>query len=529
LHLEEEIPDSALLGDEPPYYRPPHDSVEYQYMMERRRTLGGSVPRRSTAVRKPITLPDPQAFAEFDNGSGEQAVSTTMGFTRLLRNLARDKAFGSRVVPIIPDEGRTFGMDALFKELKIYASQGQKYEPVDHKLLLSYTESSSGQILEEGITEAGSMASFIAAGTSYAVHGVPMVPFYTFYSMFGFQRVGDLIWQAADSRARGFFLGATAGRTTLLGEGLQHQDGHSLVLAGTIPFCQVYDPSFAYEVATIIKNGIESHVWRQARRRVLLPHVVQRELSNACSSFNANHRTRHHGGLYKWSEAKPAQHKATILFSGSAHAAARAAAEELHAHFDVSAELWSATSYKTLREEAVVTERWNRLHPTETPRVPRVTQLLSQSSGPIVAVTDFVRSVPEQISRYVGARTFAAGHRRHGPQRHSRSFARSLRSGHATRCRNRASRTGSFWANQQVRRGRSNCALWNSDRNSRRTVRIGDTGSHGYCKRNPKTAVHHRQTRRRQAAAQQRSRTHDRHVARPAGSYGVGIHWRVHH
>ncbi|MFM8815420.1 MAG: pyruvate dehydrogenase (acetyl-transferring), homodimeric type, partial [Actinomycetes bacterium] len=257
LHLEEEIPDSALLADEPPYYRPPHDSVEYQYMMERRRTLGGLVPRRSTAVRKPITLPDPQAFAEFDHGSGEQAVSTTMGFTRLLRNLARDKAFGSRVVPIVPDEGRTFGMDALFPELKIYASQGQKYEPVDHKLLLSYTESSSGQILEEGITEAGSMASFIAAGTSYAVHGVPMVPFYTFYSMFGFQRVGDLIWQAADSRARGFLMGATAGRTTLLGEGLQHQDGHSLVLAGTIPFCQVYDPSFAYEVATIIKHGIE--------------------------------------------------------------------------------------------------------------------------------------------------------------------------------------------------------------------------------------------------------------------------------
>ncbi|MFM7123795.1 MAG: pyruvate dehydrogenase (acetyl-transferring), homodimeric type [Actinomycetes bacterium] len=406
LHLEEEIPDSALLADEPPYYRPPHDSVEYQYMMERRRTLGGLVPRRSTAVRKPITLPDPQAFAEFDHGSGEQAVSTTMGFTRLLRNLARDKAFGSRVVPIIPDEGRTFGMDALFPELKIYASQGQKYEPVDHKLLLSYTESSSGQILEEGITEAGSMASFIAAGTSYAVHGVPMVPFYTFYSMFGFQRVGDLIWQAADSRARGFLMGATAGRTTLLGEGLQHQDGHSLVLAGTIPFCQVYDPSFAYEVATIIKYGIERMYGEK-------PEDVFYYLTLYNENYPMPARPTHPSierdimnGLYKWSEAKPAQHKATILFSGSAHAAARAAADELHAHFDVSAELWSATSYKTLREEAVVTERWNRLHPTETPRVPHVTQLLSQSSGPIIAVTDFVRAVPEQIGRYVGDRTF---------------------------------------------------------------------------------------------------------------------------
>jgi pyruvate dehydrogenase E1 component len=329
-----------------------------------------------------------------------------MGFTRLLRNLARDKAFGSRVVPIIPDEGRTFGMDALFPELKIYASQGQKYEPVDHKLLLSYTESSSGQILEEGITEAGSMASFIAAGTSYAVHGVPMVPFYTFYSMFGFQRVGDLIWQAADSRARGFLMGATAGRTTLLGEGLQHQDGHSLVLAGTIPFCQVYDPSFAYEVATIIKHGIERMYGDKPEDVFYYLTLYNENYQMPVRPSTPTIEQDIMNGLYKWSEAKPAQHKATILFSGSAHAAARAAAEELHAHFDVSAELWSATSYKTLREEAVVTERWNRLHPTETPRVPRVTELLGQSSGPIVAVTDFVRSVPEQIGRYVGDRQF---------------------------------------------------------------------------------------------------------------------------
>ena len=329
-----------------------------------------------------------------------------MGFTRLLRNLARDKVFGARVVPIIPDEGRTFGMDALFPELKIYASQGQKYEPVDHKLLLSYTESSSGQILEEGITEAGSMASFIAAGTSYAVHGVPMVPFYTFYSMFGFQRVGDLIWQAADSRARGFLMGATAGRTTLLGEGLQHQDGHSLVLAGTIPFCQVYDPSFAYEVATIIKHGIERMYGDKPEDVFYYLTLYNENYQMPVRPSTPTIEQDIMNGLYKWSEAKPARFKATILFSGSAHAAARAAAEELHTHFDVGAELWSATSYKTLREEAVVTERWNRLHPTETPRVPRVTQLLSQSTGPIVAVTDFVRSVPEQIGRYVGARTF---------------------------------------------------------------------------------------------------------------------------
>ena len=257
LYLNDEIPDSDLEGDLPPYFRPSEGSIEYQYLIERRRALGGSVPKRVVRARRPIELPDGAAFAEFDGGSGGQAVSTTMAFTRLLRNLARDEKFGSRVVPIIPDEARTFGMDSLFRELRIYASQGQKYEPVDHDLLLSYTESSDGQILEEGITEAGAMSSFIAAATSYATRGVPSVPFYTFYSMFGFQRVGDLIWQAADSRARGFLLGATAGRTTLMGEGLQHQDGHSLLLASTIPACQAYDPAFAYEVATIIRHGID--------------------------------------------------------------------------------------------------------------------------------------------------------------------------------------------------------------------------------------------------------------------------------
>ncbi|MGA1365827.1 MAG: pyruvate dehydrogenase (acetyl-transferring), homodimeric type, partial [Ilumatobacteraceae bacterium] len=257
LHLNEEISDADLEAEDPPYYRPPVDSVEYQYMIERRRALGGAMPRRTTTVRKAISLPSDEVFKEFETGSGDQSVSTTMGFTRLLRNLARDKDFGDRVVPIIPDEARTFGMDSLFRELKIYASQGQKYEPVDHDMLLKYAEASDGQILEEGITEAGSLASFIAAGTSYATRGVPMVPFYTFYSMFGFQRVGDLIWQAADARAKGFLLGATAGRTTLHGEGLQHQDGHSLVLASTVPACRAYDPAFAYEVATIVREGIK--------------------------------------------------------------------------------------------------------------------------------------------------------------------------------------------------------------------------------------------------------------------------------
>ena len=406
LHLEDEIPDSALEGDEPPYYRPSEQSVEYQYMMERRRALGGSIPKRTVHVRKPLALPAEAAFAELKAGSGDQSVSTTMGFTRLLRNLARDEAFGSRVVPIVPDEARTFGMDSLFRELRIYASQGQKYEPVDHDLLLSYAESADGQILEEGITEAGSMASFIAAGTSYATRGVPMVPFYTFYSMFGFQRVGDLIWQAADARTRGFLMGATAGRTTLLGEGLQHQDGHSLVLAATVPPCQAYDPAFAYEMASIVEDGI---------RRMYGPNPE--DIFYYVTLYNENYPmpampahvsnddvTR---GLYKFAEAPAdAKVKAAVVFSGSAHSAARAAAEELVTNFGVGVELWSATSYKLLREEALECERIARLNPDHPPATPLVSRLLNNAAGPIVAVSDFMRIVPEQVARFVTDRSF---------------------------------------------------------------------------------------------------------------------------
>ena len=406
LHLEDEIPDSALSGDNPPYYRPPVDSIEYQYMMERRRALGGSIPKRTTEARKPLLLPSPEAFSEFSLGSGKQAVSTTMGFTRLLRNLARDKSFGERVVPIIPDEARTFGMDALFRELKIYASQGQKYEPVDHALLLSYAESTSGQILEEGITEAGSMASFIAAGTSYATRGVPMVPFYTFYSMFGFQRVGDLIWQAADARTRGFLLGATAGRTTLMGEGLQHQDGHSLLLASTVPACQAYDPSFAYEVATIVRQGINRMYGEQPEDIFYYLALYNENYQMPAQSTSTTIESEVMQGLYKWREVEGGKHRATILFSGSAHSAAQLAASELLERYDVGVDLWSATSYKTLREEALEIERWNRLHPGASPRQALVTRLLDGGTGPIVAVTDFMRMVPEQVARFIPRRSF---------------------------------------------------------------------------------------------------------------------------
>ncbi len=404
LHLQEEIPDSAFENGELPYFRPSPDSVEYQYMMERRRALDGSLPKRVNWTRRPLTLPSVDAFTEFTKGSGEQEVSTTMAFTRLLRNLVRDDNFGPRVVPIIPDEARTFGMDSLFREFRIYASQGQKYEPVDHDLLLSYAESSQGQILEEGITEAGAMSSFIAAGTSYSTRGVPMVPFYTFYSMFGFQRVGDLIWQAADSRTRGFLMGATAGRTTLNGEGLQHQDGHSLVLASTIPACQAYDPAFAYEMAAIVEHGIN---------KMYGPHpadifyYVTLYNENMIMPVRPDHVSAEDiiNGVYQYSRPdSPAQ--ASVLFSGTAYVAAAKAAAILREKYNISVDLWSATSYKALRDDAIEVERWNRLHPTQSPRTSHVAQTLGTQTTPIVAVSDFMRIVPEQIAAFVPQRSF---------------------------------------------------------------------------------------------------------------------------
>ena len=409
LYLHEEIPESALDENPTPYFRPGKDSIEYQYMMERRQALGGSLPRRVLRYKQPVPLPDDATFAELRGGSGGQAVSTTMGFTRLLRNLSRDKAFGRYVVPIIPDEGRTFGMDSLFPQLKIYAAQGQKYEPVDHGLLLSYAESQTGQILEEGITEAGSTASFIAAGTAYATHAIPTVPFYVFYSMFGFQRVGDLLWQAADSRTRGFLAGATAGRTTLLGEGLQHQDGHSLVLASTVPPVQAYDPAFAFEVATIVQQGLQ----RMYGDNGGFDPDVYYYLTLYNENYEMPAMPEHvqpgdvMRGLYRWSERPEGKrHAVTLLFSGSAQKAAFEAAATLADHYDVGVELWSATSYKALRDEALAVERWNRLHPSQEPRVPVVTELLGDGEGPIVAVSDFMKIVPEQILRFVRGRTF---------------------------------------------------------------------------------------------------------------------------
>jgi pyruvate dehydrogenase E1 component len=399
LYLHDEIPAESLEGGIPPYYRPSEGSPEYEYMMGRRRALDGAVPNRVVRDRRPLPAAPDAPFETFFQGSGGREVSTTMAFTAMLREMMRSKGFGERVVPIIPDEARTFGMDSMFREFEIYAPFGQMYEPVDHELLLSYTEDSDGQILEEGITEAGATASWIAAGSSYAHQGVPMVPFYTFYSMFGFQRVGDLIWAAADARVRGFLMGATAGRTTLMGEGLQHQDGHSHVLSSTVPSCQSYDPAFAYELAAIIQDGL---------RRM---YVDGEDIFYYITIYNENYdqpsmpEGSKEGilkGLYKWGGVPDGkEQQASIIFSGVAHTAAREAQTELAERYNIGVDLFSATSFKRLREDALSAERWNKFNPTKEQKTAYVTDQLGQGNGPVVAVSDFMRSVPDMIGRFI--------------------------------------------------------------------------------------------------------------------------------
>ena len=397
-----------------------------------------------------------------------------------MRNLARDEHIGPRIVPIIPDEARTFGMDALFREFKIYASQGQKYEPVDYNLMLSYTEAADGQLLEEGITEAGATASWIAAGTSYATRGVPMVPFYIFYSMFGFQRVGDLLWQAADSRTRGFLLGATAGRTTLLGEGLQHQDGHSLVLATTNPGCQAYDPAFAYELAAIVKHGI---------RRMYGPSTagVDPDVFYYLTLYNENYpmppipdrpgiEDEIVQGLYRWQEAPEGPSKrATIIFSGSAQGAARQAAAELAEHYDVGVELWSATSYKALRDEALAVERWNRLHPGQSARTPLVTRLLADAAGP-GRRRHRLHEAGARAGRPLRARPAvrAPRHRRLRPLRHPRGAAAVLRGRRPARRGGRPPRAGRAGRGEDRGGDRRHQPLRHRARRAQPRRRVGD-------------------------------------------------------
>jgi pyruvate dehydrogenase E1 component len=390
-----ELPISDRKLADAPYYHPGPKSEEIQYMLERRRALGGSLPKRVVRSR-PVKLPPPELYDEFKAGTaGGRDASTTMAFVRLLRGLMRSKEVGKRIVPIIPDEARTFGMDSLFREVGIYSSGGQLYESVDAELLLNYRETKDGQILEEGITEAGSMASFTAAGTSYATHGEITIPFYLFYSMFGFQRTGDQIWAFADARGRGFLMGATAGRTTLNGEGLQHEDGHSHVLATTVPNVMAYDPAFAYETAMIVKDGIR----RMYENREDIFYYIT--LYNENIAHPAMPEGCENGivrGLYCFRPAPTRKKYRVQLFgSGSIMQSVLKAQELLSEKFHVAADVWSVTSYQQLRNEALSVDRWNRLHPEEKPRRPYVVEALKNISGPIIAASDYMKAVPDMI------------------------------------------------------------------------------------------------------------------------------------
>jgi pyruvate dehydrogenase E1 component len=392
------IPVSDEQIAETPFFRPAPESRERQYLLARRKQLGGFLPARIVSA-PPLQAPKLDAFAELLKGSGKLEMSTTMGFVRLVSLLLRDKTIGRQIVPIIPDEARTFGLDALFREIGIYSPKGQLYEPVDKKSLLYYNETRDGQILEEGITEAGAMASFIAAGTAYASHGRHLVPFYIYYSMFGFQRIGDLMWLAGDIRAKGFLLGATSGRTTLNGEGLQHQDGHSLILSSSLPTLLTYDPAFTYEVAVIVADGL---------RRM---YVGGEDIFYYLTLYNENLAMPpmppgvEEGivkGLYRFKAGPEKQAlKAHLLGSGPMVREALRAQQLLAEQFGVSADVWSATSYKLLRNDALRAKRWNMLHPAEPPRQSYVETVLSGERGVFVAVSDNMKIVPDQIAPWV--------------------------------------------------------------------------------------------------------------------------------
>ncbi len=393
--LELPIPDDQL--KEAPYYHPGADAPEIQYMLERRAALGGVVPKRRY-VPKPLPAPKDEAFTEFFAGS-ERPASTTMAFSRLARNLVRDPEIGKRIVPIIPDEARTFGMDPLFKEVGIYNPLGQRYTPVDKELLLSYLEKEGGQLLEEGITEAGSMGSFQAAGTAYATWSEPMVPFYTFYSMFGLQRTGDQVWAFGDARGRGFLMGATAGRTTLTGEGLQHDDGQSHVLASTIPNILAYDPAFAYELAIIVREGIDRMYGERGEDSFYYVTIYNENWRQPPKADGVEDGVLR--GLYRFREATSGSRRVQLLASGPTVQEALRAQQLLAEKYDVAADVWSATSFQQLRNEALDTERWNRLHPDAEQRVAYVRQCLGPTIGPIVAATDYLKAVPDMIARWV--------------------------------------------------------------------------------------------------------------------------------
>jgi len=399
------IPVSDKDIDEVPYYKPDTDSVELEYMMERRRALGGSLPqRRKRAAALPI--PPLETFKTQLDGTGKREASTTMAFVRILTTLLRDKKFGKHVVPIVPDEARTFGMEGMFRQVGIYSSKGQLYTPQDAGELMYYREDKEGQILEEGINEAGAFCSWLAAGTSYSNHNKQMVPFYIYYSMFGFQRIGDFIWAGGDLQSRGFLIGGTAGRTTLAGEGLQHQDGHSLLHASTVPNCVSYDPTYAYELAVIIQDGLRRMIGEQENVFFYI----------TCMNENYVHPPMPAGiedgilkGMYLLHVGGQGKIRAQLMGSGTILREVIGAAKLLEQDFGIPSDIWSVTSFNELRRDALSVERWNQLHPESKPRKCFVEQCFAGREGPFIAATDYMKIVPDQIQRWISGSFISLG------------------------------------------------------------------------------------------------------------------------
>jgi pyruvate dehydrogenase E1 component len=382
-----------------PFYKPDDKSLEIQYIKERREELGGYLPKREV-ICDPIKAPPEKLFEEFYQGSGDREVATTMAIVRMLSKMLKDKDIGKLIVPIVPDEARTFGMEALFRQVGIYSHVGQLYEPVDAETLLYYKEAKDGQILEEGITEAGSMSSFIAAGTAYATHGINTIPFFIYYSMFGFQRIGDLVWAAADMRCKGFMVGGTAGRTTLAGEGLQHQDGHSHLLAYPVPNLKAYDPAFAYEIAVILQDGIRRMYVEQEDIFYYITVMNEPYLQPPMPEGSREGILK---GMYKFkdSENKEATLHAQLFGSGTILNEVLKAQEVLGEKYGVAADVWSVTSYKELYRDGLEKERWNMLHPSEIRRTPYITECIKDAPGVFVAASDYVMALPDSISQWL--------------------------------------------------------------------------------------------------------------------------------
>jgi pyruvate dehydrogenase E1 component len=400
-----DIPIPEKAAKEGSLYLPQKESKEMIYLQERRRELGGYVPHRETRVPE-FKAPELEFFTESLEGSKGRAVSTTMGYVSMLRHMMKDPKIGKLVVPIIPDEARTFGMESIIRQVGIYASQGQLYKPHDQDMLLYYREERDGQILEEGITEAGSMASFTAAGTAYSNYRVPMIPFFTYYSMFGFQRIGDLIWAFADARGKGFLMGGTAGRTTLLGEGLQHQDGHSLVLSSVVPTCASYDPAYVYEIAVIVQDGLR-RMYEQGEDRFY--YIMLYNEDYAMPEMPEGSREGIVRGIYKYKDAPKGKAVAQLFGSGPILNEALRAQTILADQYGIQTAVWSVTSYNELRRDALTVERWNRLHPAEKAKVPYISTALSGAEGPIVAASDYIKSVPDQLAPWLQGRLVSLG------------------------------------------------------------------------------------------------------------------------